>query len=132
VTDRRTCEGTTKAGRRCRSFVAGGGYCFPHDPANAERMQAARMAGASKGGKLRAIQGRRSRLSTPAELMAFTARMIHDAVEGKLPPDHARAVFYGLNLQRALVEGAEVEKRIAAIEERLESVKPRDGRGRWA
>ena len=112
----------------CRSFPVGGRYCFPHDPANAERMGEARRRGASKGGRLRAIRGRRSRLATVPELVRFVADLVHRTIEGELEVDVARCVFYGLSLQKGLVEMSDIERRLAELEARLPAM---NGGQRW-
>jgi hypothetical protein len=102
---RPTCDGTTKAGTRCASFVAvGRQWCFPHDPANAERMKQARAEGASKGGKVRAIQGRRRRLDSPSAVVAFLSNLVYDVAEGRQDADTAKTLSYALSVQLKAID----------------------------
>jgi len=98
-----------------------------HDPERAAEVQMSRAKGGAHASKLRAIAGRRSKLDSPRALLAFTATLIHRTVERELEPDVARCAFYGLSLQRQLVESSELEQRIAA----LEAQAPARGRRRW-
>jgi hypothetical protein len=88
--------------------------------------QAARSRGAVSSNKLRALEGRRAKLDTPAALVGFTGKLIQELLDGTTPVDVGRAVLYGIGIQRQLVESSELERRIAAIEQRLQG--PRD---RW-
>jgi hypothetical protein len=124
--DNRTCEGVTKAGGRCRSFaLLSSPFCFMHGDPDAAR--AARQRGAVQAGRLRSIRGHRSRLSTAADLIRFTADLVHRVIEGELPPDVARCALYGLHLQKDLVETGEIERRVNELVAQLEAM--RQGRG---
>ena len=129
MTDRPVCEGTTKAGARCRSFAAGGRYCFPHDPANAERMRQARLRGASKGGRLKAIRGRRLKLDSATALLRFNAELAQDTLSGAVDPGVSRAVSYAIANQLRLLEVGEHERRLGEIERLLGEQR---GGKRWA
>ena len=126
--DRPICEGTTKAGRPCRSFALEAGRCVMHDPSRAEQMRDARAAGAVKAAKVRSLRGHRSRLVTVPELLRFNADVVHRAISGELPPDLARVAIYGLTLQRALIESGDLAKRLEALEQRLAE----QGTRKWA
>jgi hypothetical protein len=65
---------------------------------------------------VRALQGRRRRLTTPAALLAFVDTLIWDAIDGKYDPKLVNAVVGAVNLQRALIEAGDLEKRLAALE----------------
>jgi hypothetical protein len=103
----------------CRSFaLPGGDACLAHDPDRAETARAARSRGAVHANKLRAINGRRSRLETVPSLVAFTGRLIQDVMDGTTPAEIGRVVLYGISIQRHLVEVGELEQRVAALERR--------------
>ena len=125
------CRAQTKRGQPCAGFaLTGGEHCLSHDPERAGALREARAKGGAAASKLRAIRGRRSRLDTVPALVGFTAGVIHDALEGRLTPDVARTVLYGLGLQRQLVESSDLERRIAALEARVEGQQPK-GRQAW-
>ena len=114
------CQARTKRGIACQSFaLPSSAYCFVHDPEQRVARATARAKGGAKASKLRAIKGRRSQLATASELVTFTAGVIHDVREGKLEPDTARVVLYGVSIQRRLVEIADLERRLAILEERF-------------
>ena len=116
--ERSPCTATIKSGAQCRAFAPEGRvFCMTHDPERQGAIQEARAKGGAKASKLRALQGRRSRLSTARELIVFTASTIHDTLDGRLPVDVARCVFYGISIQRALIESGDLEKRLAALEQ---------------
>jgi hypothetical protein len=122
--DRPPCGAELERGGRCRAFALESGRCWNHDPDRAEERRAAR----SKGGKLRAIRGHRSRLVTVPELLRFNAEVVHRAISGELPPDLARVAIYGLTLQRALIESGDLAKRLETLEQRLAE----QGTHKWA
>ena len=112
------CEGTTKRGTPCRSFaLPGQARCISHDPARAEAVRAARAKGGAAASRLRSLEGRRAQLDTPARLLRFTSNVIHDTAEGRLNPDTARAVLYGISIASKLVDTADLERRVVALEQ---------------
>jgi hypothetical protein len=122
------CTATTQAGQPCQAFApAGSTVCRVHDPAQAEAVQAARARGGAAAARLRVLQGRRSKLDTPAALVRFTATLLHDVLELHRPYELARVVLYGVSIQRQLLESSDLEQRLAALEAQLAT-----GRGqRW-
>jgi hypothetical protein len=110
---RPVCGAETEHGGHCRAFALDSGRCWNHDPALAEERQAAR----SKGGSLRALQGKRLKLDTPAALVRFVAGVMQDVVQAKLPPEHARAALYGASIQQRLLETSDLERRLTALEQ---------------
>lgn len=122
---RRPCTARTRQGRACRAFAPDGGdLCRVHDPARAVEVQAAR----SKGGKLCALKGRRLRLESPSTLARFLSALAQDCLTGTVEPDVTRAVVYTCATLRQVVESAELERRLEALEARL----AQDGTKRWA
>jgi hypothetical protein len=103
--------------------VPGTGYCFPHNPANAGRMREARSAGASAGGRLRSLHGKRRRLDSHAGLALFVTNLVYDVVEGTQDPDVARAALYGCSILRQLAERS-LERRLAEVERILAGRRP--------
>src|SRR5438105_716274 len=113
------CQAQTKRGTPCRSFaLPAGDYCLAHDPERAGAVRAARAKGGAAASKVRSLQGRRAKLATVPELVRFTSGVIQDVLAGDVAPEVARAVLYGLSLQRQLVETSDLERRLRALEER--------------
>jgi hypothetical protein len=96
--------------------MPGGTLCWLHDPERADEAKVARATGARNANKLRALQGRRRRLTTPAALLAFVDTLIWDAIDGKYDPRLVNAVVGAVNVQRALIESSDLEQRLAALE----------------
>ena len=112
------CQGTKADGSPCRSFaLPGGEYCIAHDPERAGQAKQARSKGGTNASKMKALKGKRSRLSTLPQLVKFTAEVIHDTLGGMLPVEVARAVLYGLSIQKDLVETGDLVKRFEALEQ---------------
>jgi hypothetical protein len=127
-----TCRATRKDGATCRApALPDSALCWTHDPRQAEAAARARAAGAAKGGRLRALRERRAKLDTAAALLRFNAGVIQDTLAGTLPPDVARAVLYGVSIQRQLVEAGDLERRVEALEARLTAQKEQGGDRRW-
>src|SRR5687768_8978483 len=111
------CQGETTAGLPCRAFApTGRALCRVHDPERAAEVQADRRRGAVNAAKVRLLQGRRRKLTTPAALMGFVDTLIWDAIDGKYDPRLVNAVVGAVNVQRALIEVGELEARLAALE----------------
>ena len=126
-----TCAATTQRGTACQGIVPlGRSYCLVHDSERAGAVREARARGGATSTKLRALKARRPRLDTAAGLIRFNAGVIADTLEGRRLPDVVRAVLYGMSIQRQLVEAGDLEKRIAALEERAEGQQPKGAR-RW-
>lgn len=70
---------------------------------------------------MRALRGRRPKLDTVPALVKFTAGLIGDLLDGSRPLDVVRAAVYAVTVQKGLLEAGDLEKRIAAVEERLEA-----------
>ncbi len=114
------CQGTSKSQKPCRApALPDSNLCWAHDPKQAETAVAARLAGASKGGKMRALRGQLPRLDTAAALVRFNASLVHRLLAAELEVDAARCVVYALNLQRALIETGDLAKRLEALEAQL-------------
>jgi hypothetical protein len=89
-----------------------------HDPEKAAAIAAARARGGTVAAKLRILQGKRARLDTAQALVKFTAGVVQDTLAGTVEPDVARAVLYGISIQKSLVEVADLERQVADLERR--------------
>lgn len=125
---RRGCTATKANGELCRGFAqVDSTFCLAHDPSRREAAQAARAKGARKGNVLRSIQGRRRKLDTAPALVNFTSGLLQDLLDGTLSPDVARALFYGVSIQRSLVEVSDLDARLKV----LEAQQQKGPMGRW-
>jgi hypothetical protein len=93
------CQADRKDGQPCRAPALASGQCWAHDPSRAEIAARARAEGAAKGGRLRAIHGRRKRLDTPAAVVAFLSGLVYDVAEGRREAEIAKTLAYALNVQ---------------------------------
>jgi hypothetical protein len=123
------CESTRKDGQPCQApALVGNGHCFTHSPDHAEAASAARHRGLVNGNKIKALKGCRPALNDMPGLVKFTAKVINDTYDLKLPYDVARTVLYGLSIQRQLIESGSVAERLEALEARLNT----QGGRKWA
>lgn len=121
---RPTCTATCKDGSACRApALPDSALCWSHDPRQAEVAREARAAGASKGAKVKALNGRRRRLDGHGGLAQFITALVYDVVEGRQDPDVARVALYGCSILRQLAEHG-LEKRLAEVERLLAQRRP--------
>jgi hypothetical protein len=114
------CTAITKRGGPCRSFaLPDRPTCLMHTPELRAQVEAARRRGGTVAMKLRVLQGKRERLDTPRALVRFVASVVQDTLAGTVQPDVARAVLYGVSLQRVLIEASSLESRLAEVERLL-------------
>jgi hypothetical protein len=122
--DRPPCGADLASGGRCRGFALPGGRCWNHAPDRAEERRAAR----SKGGKLRAIEGRRRRLDSPKALAAFLSGLVYDLVDGRMDADLFKAAAYGISVQAKVIElvrSADVEQALQEVRALTEQARRR-------
>ena len=130
--DKRPCQATASHGAACRAWAPeGAAYCRVHDPSKAAEVQAARVRGARKAGQIRLLRGRRRKLEGAGNLARFLSELIEDVLAGRIDVDVARTATYAASVLRGVIDSAEHERRIAALEQHLG--RDRRGRdGRWA
>jgi len=119
----------TKQGGVCRAFPLDDGYCFVHSPNRTAEVRQARQKGARAAGQLRVIQGKRKKLETASELIAFTGGVVQDVLAGTVLPDVARAALYGVAIQRQLIEASDLERRLVALEQQRLPAHPHHQQG---
>jgi hypothetical protein len=114
------CRAKTKAGASCRApALPGRDVCIMHAPDMANKIAAARMRGGEAAAKLRLLQGRRLRLEHQGRLARFLSDLAEDTLAGSVSPDVCRAVVSACSTLRQVVETAELERRLEALEARL-------------
>jgi hypothetical protein len=111
------CAAVTQRGTPCKGIVpAGRMYCLVHDPELKDKVTAARRRGGSTAMKLKLLEGKRLKLDTPAALVRFNAGLIQDTLAATVDPGVSRAVSYAIANQLRLLETADLETRLAALE----------------
>ena len=119
----RRCRGTRRDGSPCQApatAVSAAGWCWAHDPANAD----ARREAQAKGGRHKATTARLDRL-VPATLRPVLATLLDalDEVRGEdgqppsLSPQQAQAMAALARAAVAVYQVAEIEPRLAKLEE---------------
>jgi hypothetical protein len=115
--DKPPCQATASHGGRCRAWAPGGAdFCRVHDPSKAAEVQAARIRGAEKAGRLRLLRGKRRRLEDAGRLAVFLSDLVEDVLAGRVNADVARCAIYGASVLRQVIETSELERRLAALE----------------
>ncbi len=122
--DSRQCKGTRKDGRPCTvRAVLPSGYCFAHDPGNAEAKRVARQ----QGGKNKSTVARAAR-ALPASLHDVSALILRSlsAVEaGTMRASQGQAIAALAGAFVRIHEAGEQEARIASLEEQVAAVRRR-------
>jgi hypothetical protein len=118
--DRPVCEATRNDGLPCRApALPGRPACWAHDPAQAEAAREARARGAAKSNVTRALRAKQPRYDSPRELVKFVGLILSGTLVGKIAPDVARVVLYGVSIQRQLLESSSLESRLVELERLL-------------
>jgi hypothetical protein len=116
------CSGITRDGGRCKGVaIDGSPYCYAHDPERAEE----RRRNASRGGK-RGGRGRGFRTSGEIpEVKAAILELVEDVLEGNVERSSAAVVgnlyntlLRAVEVERRIKETEDLERRIAALEDR--------------
>jgi hypothetical protein len=124
------CSGLKADGSRCQGIAkAGESYCYAHDPERAEE----RRRNASRGGT-RAGRGRALLSPEIPAIKAQLMELVEDVLAHKQSSGAAavagqlyNAVLRAIEVERRLKETEELERRIDALEDRLE----RNGGRQW-
>ena len=126
-----TCKGTTKAGQPCKAeALAGGDFCFFHDPDKVKERKAARTKG-GQAGKLATLADvkpwRVNRAKTgevvvfeevtSIEIVKLLADTIDEVKTGEIDAKVANATGYLAGIILKAIQYEAFEERLAAIEE---------------
>jgi hypothetical protein len=125
----KSCSGKTKAGKPCRAAAGPGGLCYFHsDPENAKRLG---QIGGMKNRKFTGFDMHVPDNVTGADLCKLEVQVVRGLLSGDLPAREATAVAQILNLLHRHLPTADLEKRIAFLEEGSGRVSmPTDGNKR--
>ena len=127
------CTARTKQDRPCRSFaLPDRDTCIMHSPDLAGKVEAARRRGGTTWARLRILQGKRAKLDSAASLVRFTSTLLQDTLAGSLDPAIAKVLFYGISVQRQLIEVGDLAERLERLEAGLLEPEPRKRGDRWA
>jgi hypothetical protein len=118
------CHATRSDGAPCSAPPGKHSLCFWHDPEQREEMLAAARNGGSRKGLPLPI----GRPVDALEARGLLASVLAALLDGALDPNTARAAAYILQVERKIAEGAELERRIAALEALLPQG---NGRAQW-
>lgn len=122
------CAHIKADGVACRAHsMTGAQYCYTHNPAvdPAEKSEAKRRGGLVGLGRSLPIDTPRVPLKTVADVTTFLESVVNMTITGVLDVKRANAVGYLSNiLMRAIVDG-ELEKRVDAMEAKMEALGPK-------
>jgi Family of unknown function (DUF5763) len=115
---RGVCRGTKRDGSPCTGSVTGSnGYCWAHDPANAEkrRRTASRAGSSRRGGEISELKKQLKDLA--ADALAGDVERGVAAVVNQIVNSRIRL----LELERKIKEAEELEARLEALEDVLKT-----------
>lgn len=109
------CIGKTKAGKSCRAAAGPGGLCYFH--ANPETAKRLGQIGGMKNRKFSGIDMQVPDNITAADLCKLEVQVVRGLLSGDIPAREATAVAQMFNLLHRHLPTADLEKRIALLEE---------------
>jgi len=115
----KTCSGKTKAGKSCRAAAGPGGLCFFH--ANPDRAKSLGKLGGLKNKKFTGVNLEVPDSLTAADLCRLEVQVVKGLLSGEIPAREATAVGQMFNLLHRHLPTAELEKRVALLEEHYKS-----------
>ncbi len=116
----RPCEHVRTTGERCRGYaVAGSPFCFAHDPAQAPKRDDARRRG-GEAGKIDPLPASTLSVRSLADVLELIETTINDVRAGRVDVRVANAVGYLANVSVKVIQQADIEARLEALESVLE------------
>jgi hypothetical protein len=109
------CMGKTKAGNNCRAAAGPGGLCYFH--ANPETAKRLGQIGGMKNRKFSGIDMQVPDNITATDLCKLEVQVVRGLLSGDIPAREATAVAQIFNLLHRHLPTADLEKRIALLEE---------------
>jgi hypothetical protein len=116
----KSCGGKTKAGKPCRAAAGPGGLCFFH--ANPDRAKSLGQIGGLKNKKFTGVNLEVPDSITGGDLCRLEVQVVRGLLSGEIPAREATAVAQMLNLLHRHLPTADLERRIALLEEVSASV----------
>ncbi len=109
------CSGKTKAGKPCRAAAGPGGLCFFH--ANPDRAKSLGQIGGLKNKKFTGVNLEVPDSITGGDLCRLEVQVVRGLLSGEIPAREATAVAQMLNLLHRHLPTADLERRIALLED---------------
>lgn len=114
------CKARTARGAPCNANAGASGYCFAHDPKRKREADRARRLGGKHRRRVVCIE---PFPDADALTVGGLARIIAAVMRQTWTLEHsiarARALAYLAQVQRGILETSDLERRIAALEERI-------------
>jgi general stress protein YciG len=110
------CKARTKAGKPCGAAATAGGLCFFHANPN-KASELGRKGGRSKRHTAAESSDPLPPLDNAIAVRETVARLIADVLAGKVHPRVAAGLAPLLNLQMRAIETANIEQRLAKLEQ---------------
>lgn len=111
-----SCKALTKSGTPCRAAATAGGLCFFHANPN-KASELGRIGGKSKCSAIPQNVDPLPKLETATAVRDLVGQLIADVYLGKLHPRVASGLAPLMNLQLRAIETADIERRLARLEE---------------
>jgi general stress protein YciG len=112
------CQGRTKSNQPCRAAATSGGLCFFHANPN-KASELGRKGGRSKRQVMLHDADQLPALNSAESVRNFIARLTAEVYSGEKHPSLARGLAALLVLQLRVLHDADVEERLAILEEKL-------------
>ena len=111
------CNGKTKAGKSCRAPAGDGGLCYFHT--YPDRAKSLGKIGGLKNKKFTGINLEVPDSITAADLCRLEVQVVRGLLSGEIPAREATAVGQMFNLLHRHLPTAELERRVARLEDRF-------------
>ena len=109
----RVCSSVRSDGSSCKAQPSGNSsFCYWHDPGRREEM----LAACRRGGSRRSLLLPMEQPLSAEEARGILASVLAGLLLGSLDPTTAKAAGYLIQIDRKIVEGQELEKRVEILE----------------
>jgi len=116
------CRATKRDGQPCGSWAGSDGFCFVHSPERAGDVAAARRkGGAARHGRVigAIVPSEAVKLATMADVLDLLGRCVNDALALENSLNRTRTLTAICGTWAKCYEVSEIERRLAALEGRL-------------
>jgi hypothetical protein len=127
------CKATTRTDQPCKARVRpGSDYCPFHCPELAEQRAAGRRSGGKERSKRTAVLPPGTPdlpLQSVADVVLLLGLTINQLRRGEVDAKVGNGVFYGASVLLRALEGGELERRLAEVQQRMTELEAARGRG---